>query len=158
MPLALVFSTGGFPVWVLSTAAHSAALSSTGSAEVDISSCSPASSVLRCVRLPRSFMNWTYGITPSPAHPPFVLCFSCSSLPSEQSHLRCNRRFLLLDSPIPALNEGVFRETWASRFPRMRYPRMPRCSDSARSSRSSHITLRSILPSPSSNKVGTRKK
>jgi hypothetical protein len=83
-------------------------LPSTDSAEVDMSSCSPASSVLRCVRLPRSFMSWTYGITPSPAHPPFVLCFSCSSFPSEQSHLRRNRRFFLLDSPIPALNEGGF--------------------------------------------------
>jgi hypothetical protein len=133
-------------------------LPSTDSAEVGMSSCSPASLVLRCVRLPRSFMNWTYGITPSPAHPPFVLCFSCSSLPSEQSHLRRNRRFFLLDSPIPALNEGVFRETWTSRFPHKKYPHIPGCSDSARSSRNSHIALRSILPSPPGNKVGTRKK
>jgi len=81
-------------------------LPSTDSAEVDISSCSPASSVLCCVRLPRSLMNWTYGISPSPTHPPFVLWFSCSSFPPEKSHLRCNRRFFLLDSPIPALNEG----------------------------------------------------
>jgi hypothetical protein len=83
---------------------------STDSAEVEFSSCSPASSVLRCVRLPRSFMNWTYGISPSPAHATISICtlFFCSSFPSEQSHLRCNRRFFFLDSPIPALNEEGF--------------------------------------------------
>jgi len=70
------------------------ALSSTGSAEVDISSCSPASSVLCCARLPEGIMNRQYGITPSPVHHSICTLFWCSSFPSKQRHLRCTGDFV----------------------------------------------------------------
>lgn len=130
------------------------ALPSTGYAEGDISSCSPASTVLCCVRLPKGILNRTYGFWPSPAHPFIRGLFRVRRL----------HRY----TPI-SMHQGVFA-SWITPFQLFddgSLPALPilaqkayahaRFFDSAGSHSNSHLTLLVVWPSLPVHEVGTRK-
>jgi hypothetical protein len=116
------------------------ALPSTSSAEVDISSCSLASQVLCCC--PTSERHCEMDVWPP--HPIPATLFRVLRLHWGGAP-QCTGGFLSAGLPYSSFSISDFSRI--SRFPRKRYPRMPRYSDSAGSFHDSHLRYgRCCLP------------